>query len=276
MTFQQKLKTTIEKNNSLLCIGLDTDPKKLPAHLKQSEFPQFEFNKQIIDKTHDLVCSYKFQIAYYSALGIPGIQQLMKSIYYIQINYPDIPIILDAKRGDIGSTAEQYAREVFEVFAADAVTVSPYLGGDSVEPFLKYQDKGIIILCRTSNPGAKDFQDLVVDGQPFYMRVAEKIIAWNEKYGNCLMVIGATYPDEMKQIRELTPDMFFLVPGIGAQGGDLEQTLKNGLRPDGSGLIIHSSRGIIYASNGADSADAARNEAMKLKNQINQYRNGHS
>lgn len=273
MTFLQKLEASIGKNNSLLCIGLDPSLNKIPEHLKQEEFPLFVFNRAIIDRTYDFVCCYKLQIAHYSALGIPGIQQLMQTLHHLQSDYPRIPIILDAKRADIGSTASEYAKEAFDVFGVDAVTVNPYFGLDSLVPFLERAEKGIIILCRTSNPSAKDFQDLKIDGKPLYVKVAEKVIEWNKKYKNCLMVIGATYPDELKVIRELTPDMFFLIPGIGAQGGDIEKTLQNGLRKDKSGLIIHSSRAIIYASAGEDFAEAARKEAQKLRDVINSYRN---
>lgn len=282
MTFLQKLGSAIEKKNSLLCVGLDTDETKISKHLNGDALA---FNKAIIDATHDIVSSYKLNSAYYEASGIAGIEILKKTIQYIHHQYTSISVILDAKRTDIGSTSDQYAKAVFDYLNVDALTVNPYLGYDSVEPFLKHKDKGIIILCRTSNPGAKDFQDRQViasqaprndKATPLYMEIAKKIIEWNEKYHNCLMVVGATYPEEMKQIRALTPNMFFLVPGIGAQGGDVQKTLEAGLREDKSGLIVHSSRGIIYASSNTDFADAARNEAIKLRNQINQYRHGHS
>jgi orotidine-5'-phosphate decarboxylase len=272
MSFLLKLETAIQKNNSLLCLGLDTDIEKLPNHLRQEQYPVLAFNKQIIDATHDLVCSYKFQIAYYSALGISGVEQLIESIAYIRGKYPEIPIILDAKRGDIGNTSEQYAKEAFDIYKADAVTVNPYLGHDGLEPFLRREDKGVIILCRTSNPGANDFQDLKIEGEQLYMKVADKIVEWNNLYGNCLMVVGATYPEEMGRIRKLAPDMFFLVPGIGAQGGDLKQTMAMGLRKDGSGLLIHSARGIIYASNETDFVERAKEEAVRLRDEINSYR----
>ncbi len=272
MNFIRKLEDNIIKTNSLLCVGLDSDVKKLPDHIRHKNYPLLEFNKAIIDQTHDLVCSYKFQIAYYSAHGISGLEQLIESIKYIKTTFPDIPVILDAKRADIGNTSAQYAKEAFDVIGADALTVNPYLGYDGIEPFLSREDKGIIILCRTSNPGAKDFQDLVTDGKPLYMHVAEKVKEWNGKAGNCLLVVGATYPEEMKKIREIAPDMFFLVPGIGAQGGDVEATLAAGLRSNKSGLLIHSARGIIYASNGEDFAQRARDEAKRLRNEINKYR----
>lgn len=272
MTFLSKLEQNIKTNNSLLCVGLDPDPEKLPLSIRKNEDPFFAFNKAIIDATHDLVCAYKPQIAEYSAHGIVGLQSLLKTISYLKENHPTIPIILDAKRGDIGSTSEKYAKEAFDVFSSDAVTVNPYFGLDSLEPFLKRSDKGVVVLCRTSNKSASDFQDLLVDGRPLYLHVAEKVTEWNKTFKNCLLVVGATWPDEMKRIRASTPEIFFLVPGIGAQGGDLQKTLEAGLRPDRSGLIIHSSRAILYASNNDDFAERAREEAMKMREAINQFR----
>lgn len=272
MIFFDKLEKSIKKNNSLLCIGLDGDLARIPKHLLSAPYPLFEFNRAIIDDTSDLVCCYKPQIAYYSAAGAKGLQALKQTIEYIHDRYTSIPVLLDAKRGDIGSTAEKYTEEVFDQLHADAVTVNPYLGFDSVEPFLKRADKGIVILCRTSNPGASDFQDLIVEGKPLYQHVAKRIVDWHQKYQNCLMVVGATWPEQLKDIREIAKDMFFLVPGVGAQGGDLKVTLTNGLRDDKSGLIISSSRGIIYAGNGKDFAKKARDETQRLKNQINTFR----
>lgn len=270
MDFLQKLNKTIKENNSLLCIGLDSDIGKIPSHLLNISDPIFEFNKQIIDGTNDLVCCYKANVAYYSASGAKGLDSLLKTVDYIRSK--NIPFILDAKRADIGSTSDQYAKEVFDIIGADAVTVNPYLGLDAVEPFLKRKEKGVIILCRTSNPGAKDFQDLETGNEPLYLRVAKKIVEWNKIYKNCLMVVGATWPEELGKIRKLAGEMFFLVPGVGAQGGDLENTLKYGLTIDKSGLIIHSARAIIYASNGEDFAKTARIKAEKVKNEINEYR----
>ncbi len=272
MSFIDSLKSSIKLNNSLLCVGLDPDMDKLPNHLKNSPKAFFEFNKAIVDSTHDLVCCFKPQYAFYAAAGLDSLAALKQTIDYIHTTYPQIPVILDAKRGDIGSTAEKYTEEVFKWFQVDAVTVNPYLGKDSVEPFLKYTDKGIIILCRTSNKGASDIQNLKVEGEPLYLKVAQKIIDWNKDYGNCLMVVGATWPEELKQIRELAADMFFLVPGIGAQGGDLEKTLQYGLTKNKSGLIISASRSILYASKEQDFAQKAAEEAKKLRDQINNYR----
>lgn len=251
MTFLQKLEKAVKKNNSLLCVGLDNG--------------DFKFNKKIIDQTRDLVCAYKPNIAFYASHGNKGLNELGKTINYIHDRYTGIPVILDAKRGDIGNTANEYAKEVFEIFNVDAVTVNPYLGFDAIEPFLEYKDKGIIILCRTSNPGASDFQDLLINKQPLYIQVAKKVLEWNKKYRNCLLVVGATWPEQLKQVRKLAPKMTFLVPGIGAQGGDLEKSLKAGLRIDKSGLIINSSRGIIQASN-------PRQATLTLRDAINKYR----
>ena len=274
MKFQQKLNKIIKKNNSLLSIGLDPDLEKIPQHLKKYKDPIFNFNKQIIDATNDLVCAYKPQIAHYSALGIQGIGSLLKTINYLVHFYPKIPIILDAKRGDIDSTAQQYAKEVFDVYHADAVTVNPYMGLDSLKPFLERKDKGVIVLCRTSNKSAGDFQDLRISSNklPLYLHVAKKVREWNKEYRNCMLVVGATWPEELNKIREIAPKMFILVPGIGAQGGDLKQTLKSGLRKDRSGLIIHTSRAIIFASSKPNFASSARKEALKLKESINKYR----
>ena len=253
-------------------MGLDTDLTKIPEHLKSTKNPLGEFNKAIIDATADLVCSYKPNSAYYEAMGDGGMRHLQKTIEYIHTAYPDIPVIVDAKRADIGSTSEQYANWVFDYLKADAVTVNPYLGSDSLDAFFKRSDKGIIVLCRTSNKGATDFQDLNVDGQSLFMKVAERIIEWDKIYKNCLMVVGATWPEQMQQIRGIAPDMNFLVPGIGTQGGDLAGTLKAGLRADKAGLIINAGRSIIYASNGEDFAEKARLGALKLRDQINLHR----
>lgn len=271
MTFKEKLDRITLKNNSLVCVGLDTELEKLPKSLRNKKNPIFEFNKAIIDATADLVCAYKPQMAFYEAVGVSGISALNKTKEYIRKKYPDVPVILDAKRGDIGNTAEQYAREIFDLYEFDAVTVNPYLGFDSVEPFLKRTDKGVIILCRTSNPGAKDFQDLKVNGRTLYQKVALKIVSWDKKYGNCLMVMGATWPQELREVREIAPKVPFLVPGIGAQGGKVSD-LKFGLNKEKKGLIINSSRGIIYASNSDDFAEAARKEALKLREEINSIR----
>lgn len=292
MTFFEKLNVSIKKNNSLLCVGLDTDVKKIPHHLATQKNGILKFNREIIDATADLVCAYKPNIAFYESIGAQGLTILQKTISYIQTTYPEIPVILDAKRADIGSTSEQYAKAVFGFLNADSVTLYPYLGLDSSEPFLKNKDKGIIFLCRTSNPSASEFQDLIVisSGErdlvsnkishsarndkpvPLYAKIAEKVVRWDKQYHNCLMVVGATWPKQMREIREIAPDMFFLVPGIGSQGGDLEGTLRAGLRPDKSGLIINAGRSIIYADSSKDFTQRARAETIKLRDEINMFR----
>ncbi|MFH0784713.1 MAG: orotidine-5'-phosphate decarboxylase [Pseudomonadota bacterium] len=271
MSFIKKLKKAWKKCNSLVCVGLDPDLARFPNHIDKNIESIFTFNREIIDATHDLVCAYKPQIAYFSAISAE--KQLEKTISYIKSNYPHIPVILDAKRGDIGSTAEMYATEAFSRYNVDAVTVNPYMGYDSAEPFLKHKDRGIILLCRTSNNGAGDLQDLIVDGVPIYEHVARLISEkWNFNQ-NCLLVVGATWPSQMSKIRNIAGDMPFLVPGVGAQGGDVKEMVRAGQTTNGTGLIISSSRAILYASNGVDFAEAARAETMKLKKTINQFRN---
>ncbi len=266
MTFQEKLDLIIDRNNSLLCVGLDSDSGKISPELHKQEHSQFAFNKSIIEKTADLVCAYKPNTAFYESRGIAGISDLKLTCDFIRTTYPHIPIILDAKRGDIGNTNNGYLQFAFEYLQADAITIHPYLGQEAVQPFLDYKDKGIIILCRTSNPGAKEFQDLPVNGRPLYKQVAQNVVEnWN-KNNNCMLVVGATYPDELAEIRKIAGDMTFLVPGIGAQGGDVEKTVKAGLNSQKKGIIINSSRGIIFA-------DEPKKEAEMLRAEINKYRN---
>ena len=223
-----------------------------------------------MDKTHDLVCAYKPQIAYFA--GLSAEDQLQMICDYIRDTYPHLPIILDSKRGDIGSTAAMYAKEAFERFQADAVTINPYMGHDSAKPFLEYADKGVVLLCRTSNPGASDIQDLEVNGVPVYEKVATMISEqWNDN-GNCCLVVGATWPEQMRRLREITGDIPFLVPGVGAQGGDVKAILAAGQTNNGTGLIINSSRAVIYADNGQEFAHAARTVAMATRDLVNQYR----
>ena len=270
MNFIKAIETEWEKKNTLVCVGLDSDITKIPKHLRNLKTPLFEFNKAIVKATADLVCAYKPQIAYYSASGME--RDLELTIDYIHGSYPDIPVILDAKRGDIGSTAEKYVQEVFDRYKADAVTVNPYLGYDALQPFLDQKDKGVIILCRTSNPGAGDIQDLESNRKKLYQIVAEKAVhKWNEN-GNILLVVGATFPQELKEIRSIVGDIPLLVPGIGAQGGDVQQTVINGMTRNGTGMIINSSRRIIYAGKGDGFAEAAREETLRLRDQINQFR----
>lgn len=258
MSFLDKLKSKWSEGK-FVCVGLDPDYSKLPKELRNGnsvEEDLISFNQNIIDQTADLVCSYKLQSAYYEVFGETGWRVLKKSVEYIQQKNSDIPLILDAKRGDIGSSNEAYAKAIFDYLGFDAVTVHPYLGKEALEPFLKRADKGIIILVRTSNPGAPEFQDLLVgqDQKPLYQVVAERIYKdWN-KNGNCGIVVGATYPQELKKIRKIVGDIPILVPGIGAQGGDLKTTIENGLDSRGQGLIISSSRGIIFAPNPKDAA----------------------
>ncbi|MBN1665094.1 MAG: orotidine-5'-phosphate decarboxylase [Deltaproteobacteria bacterium] len=270
MKFVEKLEAVWRKNNSLVCVGLDTDIEKIPLHIRDGEKPIFNFNKAIIDATADLVCAYKPQFAYYAANRAED--DLEETIAYIHQYYPEVPVILDAKRGDIGATAELYAKEAFDRYQADAVTVNAYLGGDSLKPYLERKEKGVIILCRTSNPGAVDIQDLEVNGEKLYRIVATKAVKdWNEN-GNVLLVVGATYPRELKEIRHICGEMPLLVPGIGAQGGDVEQAVTNGRDRKGEGMIINSSRSIIYAGKDEEFSGAARAETMRLRDEINQYR----
>jgi len=270
MNFKEKLSKIVDKNNSLLCVGLDIDKEKMPKFLfESSKNPYFEFNKSIIDATKDLVCAYKLNMAFYEVLGKEGFDLLEKTVEYIP---NDIIIILDGKRSDIGNTARKYAQSLFETFHADAVTVNPYLGKDSVTPFLEYKDKCSFILCRTSNSSARDFQDIKSKDIPLYQTVANKIREWNS-YGNCGAVVGATYPDELKMIRGiLGEDIPILIPGIGVQGGDVESTVKHGTNKEGEMAIIVSSRSIIYAGKDEDFAEKARDVASNLRDEINRYR----
>jgi orotidine-5'-phosphate decarboxylase len=267
MSFAERLARAQQTSDSLVCVGLDPDPTKLPNDLAGAA-PLYAFNRRIIDATADLAAAYKPQIAFYGALGAED--QLLASIRYIRERAPAALVILDAKRSDIGNTAAAYAREAFDRYDADAVTVNPYMGEDSVLPFLSRPDRGAILLCRTSNPGARDFQDLLVDGLPLYRRVAERAAGhWNE-HGNLMLVVGATYPREMADLRLAHPDMSFLVPGIGAQGGDLDATLAAGLDARSAGLLISSSRNIIFAGGGQP--NAIRAAAVELRSTINRHR----
>jgi orotidine-5'-phosphate decarboxylase len=270
LTFAERLARAQLASGSLLCVGLDPEPAKLPKDLGSADDALLAFNRRIVDATADVAAAYKPQIAFYGALGAED--ALLESIRYIRERAPSALVILDAKRSDIGNTAEAYAREAFDRYDADAVTVNPYMGEDSVRPFLSRPDRGAILLCRTSNPGAKDFQDLLVDGLPLYRRVAQRAAGhWNE-HRNLMLVVGATYPREMAELRLAHPELSFLVPGIGAQGGDLEATLAAGLDARGAGLLISSSRDIIYAGGGA--SGAIRAAAANLKAAINRQRPG--
>jgi orotidine-5'-phosphate decarboxylase len=265
--FMAHLRAAWDEKDSLACVGLDPQIERLPAHIAAHASPIFHFNKAIIDATADLVCAYKPQFAHYAACEAED--QLERTIEYIHRAYPGIPVILDAKRGDVGSTAEKYAIEAFERYAADAVTVNPYLGGDSLEPFLRYEDRGVLVVCRTSNPGARDLQDLDVGGRKLFEAVAELAVTrWNSR-GNCLLVVGATYPRELAQVRAITGSMPFLLPGVGAQGGDILAAVAAGQSADARGLIVSSSRAIIHASSGVDFATAARAATLRLRDAVN-------
>jgi orotidine-5'-phosphate decarboxylase len=270
MTFIDTLRRAWQMRNSLLCIGLDPDVRKMPDVLRRAPEPLFAFNRAIIDATADRVCAYKPQIAYYAARGAEA--ELERTLAYLRDRHPDVPVILDAKRGDIGATAEQYAAEAFDRYGADAVTVNPYLGGDALAPFLDRADRGVFILCRTSNPGGRDIQDCVVDGRPLYHMVAERTVRdWNRN-GNAGLVMGATFPDALAAVRRIAGTLPVLVPGVGAQGGDAGAAVAAGKTPDGTGLLINVSRGVLYASSGPDFAEAARAAAIALQETLNRYR----
>jgi orotidine-5'-phosphate decarboxylase len=273
VNFIDKLSAAWASNDSLLCVGLDPDLERFPAHLRGQPDGIYQFCKAIIDATADLACAFKPQIAYFAALGAEA--QLEAVCRYLRETYPHIPLVLDAKRGDIGATAHQYAREAFDRYGADAVTVNPYMGADSVDPYMEWADRGVIVLCRTSNPGGSDLQFLQVDGMPLYQRVA-KLVAekWNRN-GQGALVVGATFPEELAQVRRIVGDMPLLVPGIGAQGGDVEATVRAGRTANGTGMMINSSRAILYATpkDGEDFAAAARRVALETRDQINRYRN---
>jgi orotidine-5'-phosphate decarboxylase len=261
MKFTDKLLSASRKNKSWLCIGLDPDPELMP------KVDVLQFNKAIIEATSDLVCAYKPNLAFYEALGTEGLAILEKSIKHIP---DDIPVIGDAKRGDIGNTAKAYAKALFSVLGFDAATVNAYLGYDSIEPFINYQGKGVFILCRTSNKGATDFQNLQTNGLPLYEVVAHKAKEWNV-HGNVGLVVGATYSEELKRVRSICSEMPLLIPGVGAQGGDLASAVAYGVDARGEKAIINVSRQILYASKENDFARAARTVAEKIRNQINDY-----
>lgn len=272
MNFIDKLNAAWSRNDSLLCVGLDPDVERFPAHLRAHPDGIVEFCTAIVDATADLVCAFKPQIAYFAALGAEA--QLEAICRHVRERYPHIPLILDAKRGDIGATAHQYAREAFDRYGADAVTVNPYMGFDSVEPYLAWADRGVIVLCRTSNAGGSDLQFLDVGGQPLYQHVARLVAQQWNKNGQCALVVGATFPDELAQVRAIVGDMPLLVPGIGAQGGDIEATVKAGRTAAGTGMMINSSRAILYAQpqGGEDFAAAARRVALETRDAINRQR----
>lgn len=263
MTGIHKFEARADAISSLLCVGLDPDLEKLPERFRAMDEPQFEFGKWIIEQTHEHAAAYKLNTAFYEARGEQGFHEMKLTLEYLQAEYPDVFVIGDAKRGDIGNTAAQYAASLFDHFGFDAATINPYAGLEPLKPFLERKDKVSIILCRTSNPGARELQDLVVDGRAVWQIVAERV---RDEWGdNCMLVVGATYPEEMRTIRELMGEMTFLVPGIGKQGGSVEEAVRAGVNASGKGMIINSSRGIIFAEDpGA--------EAKELKENINQFR----
>ncbi|WP_343697349.1 orotidine-5'-phosphate decarboxylase [Flavobacterium sp.] len=265
MTTQQLHEQILQKK-SFLCVGLDPDLTKIPAHLLETEDPIFEFNKAIIDATHDLTVGYKPNTAFFEAYGIKGWMSLHKTINYINENYPDIFTIADAKRGDIGNTSSMYAKAFFEDLNFDSVTVAPYMGKDSVEPFLAFENKHTIMLALTSNEGAFDFQTLNTNGTELYKQVLETSKTW-KNCQNLMYVVGATKAEYFTDIRKIVPDSFLLVPGIGAQGGSLSEVCKYGMN-DKVGLLVNSARAIIYASNGKDFAEKAREEALKVQQEM--------
>jgi len=273
VNFTDKLSAAWQRNDSLLCVGLDPDAEKLPPSLRGRSDAIFQFCKAIVDATAELACAFKPQIAYFAALRAED--QLEALCGHIRAAHPQLPIVLDAKRGDIGATAEQYAREAFERYGADAVTVNPYMGFDSVQPYLEWKERGVIVLCRTSNPGGSDLQFLESGGKPVYQHVAQLVAEkWNTN-GQCGLVVGATFPEELAKVRAIAPDLPLLVPGIGAQGGDVEATVRAGRRADGMGMMINSSRAILYAkpmNESEDFKDAAKRAARQTRDSINRIR----
>jgi len=268
MKFIDKLLKAQRKNKSLLCVGLDTDPAKLPGTLAKSKNAVLRFNQEIIEATSDLVCAYKLNLAFYEALGEKGwhiVQKTMESIP------GTIVTIGDGKRGDIGNTAERYAVALYKELHFDAATVSPYLGFDSIEPFIRSDDHCAFVLALTSNKGSNDFQRLIIHGRPLYERIVQATVKWNTKQ-NIGLVVGATHPAELKPVRDLAPAMPILIPGVGTQGGDLESAVQFGCDKNGFLAIINASRSVLYASSGSDFADAARAEALRLRKQIQQFR----
>ena len=264
MAFHEQLRRAWTTSDSMLCVGLDPDPSRFPSVVRGSVH---DFCMSIVDATADVACAFKPQIAYFAATGAEAeLEQICTSI---RDHHPNALLVLDAKRGDIGSTAEQYAREAFDRYGAHVVTVNPYMGTDSVEPFLRHPDGGVFVLCRTSNKGGDDFQSLsVAGGEPLYQHIARRVaVEWNE-IGDCGLVVGATYPDELAQVRAIVGDLPLLVPGVGAQGGDVEATVAAGRDSTGYGMVINSSRAILYASQGDDFAQAARAEAIATRDAI--------
>ncbi len=280
MSFVERLREVARRADSLVCVGLDVDAAAIPICLRQLPEAALRFNQAIVDATADLVCAYKPNLAFYEALGPVGWEILAKTVKYIPRG---IITIADAKRGDVGHTARAYAEAVFEVYGFDAVTVNPYLGRDSVQPFLDYADRGVFVLCKTSNPGSNEFQGLQVradsqpqgDSRPLYEVVAQRVVQWNTA-GNCGLVVGATFPQELASVRLIAPDLPILVPGVGAQAGDLESAVRGGVDANGELIVVNSSRAILHASSGDDFAEAARRATERLRDAINDARKGRS
>jgi orotidine-5'-phosphate decarboxylase len=268
-TFSDRLAARWSAADTLLCVGLDPDPGRFPAHLRGRDDAIFAFCRAIVDATADLVCAFKPQIAYFASTAAE--EQLAELIAYIKAHHAGVPVVLDAKRGDIGATAEHYAREAFERYGADAVTLSPFMGRDSIEPFLGYADRGVFLLCRTSNPGGDDLQMLEVGGTRLYQHVARLATSWSHD-GQIGLVVGATYPSELARVREIAGAMPLLVPGIGAQGGEVKASVEAGQTAAGCGMLINSSRAILYAGQGEDFAAEARRVAERTRNEINRFR----
>jgi orotidine 5''-phosphate decarboxylase, subfamily 2 len=268
MTFKDRLDAAWTRSNSMLMVGLDPDPNRYPASMRGNAEATYDFCRGIVDATAPYVCGFKPQIAYFSAIGAED--QLEALCRYIRDSYPHLPLVLDAKRGDIGSTAEQYAREAYERYGADAVTVNPYMGHDSVAPYLEWQDRGIIVLCRTSNPGGSDLQFIEDrDGTPLYLRVATMVAEQWDRGGQCGLVVGATFPQEIAEVRTRVGDMPLLIPGIGAQGGSIPDTVHAGRDSQNRGMMINSSRAILYAGSGDDWPEAATKAARETRDAIN-------
>ena len=275
MNFMRALRNRWQQSDTLVCVGLDPEPAKFPAHFAHDDDAVFAFCRDIADATAEYACAFKPQIAHFAALGAED--ALQRLIAHLHAAHPDVPVILDSKRGDIGSTAQHYATEAFDRYRADAVTVNPYLGRDSVQPFLDRSDRGVVILCHTSNPGASDLQDLIVDSEgvrrPLYQHVAHVVARdWN-MHGNCALVVGATWPAQLREVRAIVGDALpILVPGVGAQGGDVDAVVSNAKSADGTGLMVSSSRAVLYASSAGDYAEAAAIAARTLRDRINTHR----
>ncbi len=259
----EKFDKRAKEIDSLVCVGLDSDFDKLPERFKKSLHPQFEFNKWIIDETHESAAAFKINAAFYEARGVEGMQDLKSTMDYLRGKHPGVFTIYDAKRADIGNTNSGYVTAAFDWLGFDAITLNPYLGGEALKPFLERTDKVSIILCRTSNPGAAEFQDLLVDSTPLWERVAQRVFGQWNTHQNCMLVVGATYPTEMKRVRSIVGDITLLVPGVGAQGGSVVEVLRAGRNAQGQGVIINSSRGVIFADSPRDEAERLRDDIRK-------------